>query len=295
MSKKKISTEKPHPVDPTFITRYPKGFDSWYSKLRKTRAYNRVETETVTVQKQKYEKSSLKRSLLRIDVYEACFHAENWQAAHDALDRETHRIEFLKRVSELHRTAKKLEKAIKDYPREFNFIGVTVTRNFRKKGYTLKSNKGADPQNYLDDFLASLQEAVKVIADNPDNSSSQVENLYAFTYPLPPAVTTHYMCFSYPGGTNLSNVHRPGVDTALTIYLTALFRLYTAEPSLVFGSGWSFKELSKIGRPCWRQAATIALCHLGEVPTAGGIKRCANSSKQFFKRKTNQNILVARW
>jgi hypothetical protein len=220
--------EGPHPVDSTIINKYPVGLDKWFVEFSGTRSYKRVERELSTIYCNKNSKQGSKDALLKLTVYEGCFNALSWNENEaEAIIRGTDRRDFLKsRIAGFKTAANDLEKGITSFPYEFNFVGGTVLRKLKERGFEFSSKQHRPTQEHLRAFICSFNEALKEISDTPSSSSNKIMNLQAFAFPLPPAVATKYMCFYYLGGRDLSIVKRPSRETALTIYLSTIFRLY---------------------------------------------------------------------
>lgn len=300
-----------HPVDTRWSTKpVPDGFDQWYSDLRAnhSRAFNRIIAELNSIKETSnffalcdtcktpekcYQDKDAKFSFhARIPVFESCFQAYYWTTnISPTINNERERRRFVSESEDILRNFRSVRRSLKAAPAAMNRLTRLLLHDpLEKRGLELRRIDKSDNDRWpmersLFELLDAMEEGLSLAVD----FKGILMNYYSSASPLADVAITHpYMCLGFPSKTNFSTTKSLNVETALTLQLSEIFRSLTSEnikqiPRLKDLAGW--------GKPFYRQAATIALCAIGDQPPAkSAVDKLIEAAELMIKRNPNVSI-----
>lgn len=268
----------------------PDGFEDWFKSFKGKRAHSRTEKELSTFKTQKNETDFV---LLREYVYQGCFRAMTWDTDNAYIVTSgKNRRALLNDTPKIINALKQVEEFLSTY-HESDGIGSYTQRAMLEKGHAICKEGGywAEDRPILD-MITSLKDVLTMIGDSdpkgpvPDNP----EIYETWIYPSPGG--NQYLCFRYPTWRDLSVVKRPSRQTALTVYLSILFRFFTAAHPLL--ETVTLGQLQKVGgKPHWKLSATICLCAMNnQPPDKEDIDIVADTSRSFVKTHEDISVVI---
>lgn len=288
----KQNKDMSHSDDDRFIAPTPpNGYVNWFQTFKGTRAYSRIEKELNIFKSQHNEEAF---ALLRVYVYQGCFRARTWDTDNATIIASgKKRKTLLSDAPNAVKALKQVERFLSTH-RESDGIGSHVWQAMREKGHTISKDGGRyhSEDHPVLDVISSLKDVLVMIeSSDPKGHIPANPGPYdTWIYPSPGG--THYLCFRYPEWCDLSCVKRPSRQTALTIYLSSLFRMFTADRRLL--NIILISDLMKVGgKPYWKIAATTCLCALdGASPISTDIDIAADTAKTFAKNHGDISITI---